>query len=171
MDWGLVAGGGLAVAGGALTIVGGIVADLMKDRRVDSREAAARAVQKAAERDAFQRETLTGLQDALTEWARALMEAHGLYRKSAHANGSWETRSRLPDELNERMMALQRRVSLLRSRVLDDEERRLVDAATSTAYFAVLGSTEEAAVEAAEQVAPMLVQAIERAGELIRGLW
>ncbi len=171
MDWNILVGGAVAVAGGALTIVGGWIADSLRDRRSSDREVAARSAQRAVARDAFQRTTLLDLQEALSDWTRAVMEAHIDHQRSGRESGSWTPRRRLPDELSERLMTLNRRVSLLQSRVIDDDQRAMVKRATAEGFVVSVSLDQDESEAASQRLAHLAQDAIEHAGAMARELW
>lgn len=63
------------VGGGLFVTLLGFLNDYFRDKRVDKRELVARAAQREVERNAFQRQTLLELQEALDTLTTTYVEA------------------------------------------------------------------------------------------------
>jgi hypothetical protein len=170
MDWGIVVGAALAVAGGALTIVGGMVADLLKDRRVDSRELSGRAAEREVDRKAFQRQTLLDLQAALAILTSAYRDAY-VFLLNTSAGQPDLGFAPYPPELSDRLETTADRVRILASRVLDDDLRDLVGKGLALSMAFPYSASKVDAHVAMAKGNEMLITAGLRCGEITRGLW
>lgn len=158
------------VGGGVSATLLGFVGDWLRDRRVDGREARAREAEREFERNAFQRQALLELGDALDALTTVYSEIY-LYLLNASA-GQGDIGNGLPSpELQERRAMDRNRVRLLSSRVIDKPLRDLVDKglaklATAFQYRSSFGEAHGAMSDGSE----LLGNAMIRCGEIAREL-
>jgi hypothetical protein len=115
--WSVVLGGVLAIAGGAVT-------EVIRSRSVSSREAAARAAERAERLDSIQRDTLLALQEALGTFARAYGQVHHADYMTLRDRGELFL---LPPDLSDSMFEAGRQLSYLAERVRDDGLRAILE--------------------------------------------
>ncbi len=124
-------------------------------------------VERAERANAFQRQTLLDLQDAIHDALRLVHRAHIEDLKAHRANKEWG-RSMLSEEVNEGVRVANRRVSILVERVADDglrtEVRRLMGAATDVLF----SGSEEASRENLEHASSEATRLLERVGAVLR---
>src|SRR5438105_9205623 len=101
----------------AVTLAGGI---LLTSFLSWIREILVTRRERAKERDAFQRESLGALQEALSELMLGYGKAYGLRLAAQSKKDSDKEGYRLPQDLWDRILDAERRVEMLASRVADD---------------------------------------------------
>jgi hypothetical protein len=144
--WGVIG----VIVGGLITSSVTLGAEIVRGRNAASLDRKKRDDDRQLARDAFQRETLLALQEALNRWMRAVAQM-----------SMWDTRSLreqgrlvlLPEDLNTEVFEAGIRMMFLTERVTDDDLREVLSELRSTeatmqARRAVLhGRATEATVE------------------------
>jgi hypothetical protein len=110
----------------AATLAAGVLGTLggqgLREWRTSGREREARRAERQVARDAFQRETLLELQDAILEMVRLTSKLHIYHRRVFAESGRW-SRDPEPDDLAEAHRLTIARMAALKQRVLDGELR------------------------------------------------
>ena len=124
-------------------------------------------VERAERANAFQRQTLLDLQDAIHDALRLVHSAHFEDLKAHSVNKEWG-RSMLSEEVNEGFRVAHRRVSILVERVADDglrtEVRRLMNATANVPF----SGSEEASRENLKHATSEATRVLERVGAVLR---
>lgn len=110
------------IVGGILTTAAAVVTEYVRGRREFRLDREKRADDRRLAHDTFQRETLIRLQDALVAWTRVEQEQHMSDVRTFRETGKWG-HALAGEELSARELDANRTLSLLRSRV-DDEDLR-----------------------------------------------
>lgn len=167
--WGFIG----VVIGGLVTGVVTLLAAKVQADAAASLDSAKRRDDRQLERDAFQRENLLELQDALNRWIRAVNALHAADRRSLRETGS--PVSLFPDGLSEAEFDSGRRLMYLTERVVDDDLRSRLRAlrelvGTQFVHRAVRSDrfTASALNDAAEALADDATDAQERLGDVLR---
>jgi hypothetical protein len=133
-------------------VIGGVLAggvalrqvQLLTDREHAARQAEREQARKDA-RDAFQRDTILALQDAVADLLRMVVDLHGEAVDAEEKMGHWPASGRFGElraSFDEQFVCVQG----LRARLFDDALRRLVaDVATSALGALHVGDRERAA--------------------------
>jgi hypothetical protein len=108
------------IIGSALVIVYGSVTEVLRGRRESLLDRQKRADDRQLAREAFQREQLQSLQPALVAWARASVEHQLVDRAAYRASGEWH-KNLVGPEVSEREQMASLNLTMLRSRIADEE--------------------------------------------------
>ena len=159
------------IIGSVLSIAAGVATEFVRGNREASLDDRKRSDDRRLATSTFQRETLWKVQDALTQWARATQEHLVADKRAFRETGVWG-QNLVGEALDERERLANLNLSLLRSRVADDELRERIGNCQSIAFRMLLSarSREEAAAADAD-LAPEIDWCVRRAGELTRTLW
>jgi hypothetical protein len=157
--WGLI---GTLV--GALASIGTTWLSSWNSHRLQEKKTKEERLERA---NAFQRETLIDLQDAIHNSLRLMTRAH-IEDQKAHRQGSkWGT-NLLGSELNEEIRLGNRRVAILVERVTDDALRTEVKALMSTASELALARSEADAKAASNGLTFKGATVLEQIGSVLR---
>ena len=128
----------------------------------------AKAGEERAERaNAFQRQTLLDLQEAIHDALRLINRAYIEDRNSHRINKDWGTNT-LTEEVNEGIRLAHRRVAILVERVSDDKLRTAVKTVMTLATQAVLSRSEREAEFHLEKTSSEANQVLESLGTALR---
>jgi hypothetical protein len=158
------------VVGGA--IAGGVAlrqAQLFTDRQREAHLAEREQARKDA-RDAFQRDTILALQDAVADLVRMVIDLHGEAVNIEEKTGHWPPPTRigeLPASFDEQFATVQG----LRARVFDDALRRLVAELASSALGALHAADREGAARLMAGLSETNEQLQERVHALLKELF
>lgn len=165
---------GWFAAGGVLTgFVAKSLADLLQHRFVSERERAAREAaaksQMQERRDAFQRQTLLALQEALMDLARTegSMQTHDV--RAFRETNQWH-KNRYGEELSEQNRIANALISKLVVRVRDDRVRQQVQLFRDNAFRVFSSSSLSESEQALTKMGAELEAANQRIGEILRTL-
>jgi hypothetical protein len=111
----------------AATLAAGVVGTLggqgLREWLTSGREREARAAEREVARNAFQRDTLLELQDALLELVQSASRIH-LHQGNVYGQTERFGRDNLPEDLNEASGLTNARTSRLQQRILDEQVRQ-----------------------------------------------
>ena len=107
----------------AVGAAGTFAAQLIRERFTSGRERDARAAEREVARDAFQRETLLELQDAMLRVLQNTAQLH-LHNGRVYSETGRYARDYYPTELSDESSSVMAVASRLRQRILDDDLRR-----------------------------------------------
>lgn len=158
-----------------LTLIGGYLlkslSDLLEHRRIRAREREAREAsrrdQREERRTTFQRQILLDLQEAVNDLARATGAANVQDVRAYRLTGEWQEQP-LSEELSENFRLASRRTAILKSRVLDDLVRELVQRFKDSCGAAAFSASREAADSTLNVMASVFEELNERIGLLLR---
>ena len=131
---------------------------LQKEKAIEEREERA---------NAFQRETLLELQDAVHEVIRLEHRAYFEDCMSLRAGITW-SKATLSDELNESKRLAKRRVALLVERVAEEDVRKEVKALMKSASLVTLANAQDEANALLESCTSDSIQMFETLGTALR---
>lgn len=120
--------------------------------------------------NAFQRETLLELQEAIHDVMRLVNRAYIEDCESFRAGTVWH-RAMLSNELDESIRLTMRKVSILRERVVDDSNRRMIKALMTIASQAILAKNEQEARFHLEHLSTEADQVFEVLGSALRACY
>jgi hypothetical protein len=158
---------------GFLGVIVGAVVSLLGEQFTSRREREARQVLREQDRkdrrDAFQRETILALQDALDDLGRAVAQERGKRLAEQATTGRWPVKlvSQAAPEYHEARW----KVSTLRARIFDPELRRLAGRAHAASDQILLAGDAEDMWERMEQGNEMLLQVDRRVTALLSDLF
>ncbi|MBF6606730.1 MAG: hypothetical protein IVW53_14265 [Chloroflexi bacterium] len=158
------------IIGSLLSIAAGMLTEVVRGNRESRVDREKRADDRRLARDSFQRETLLRFQDALVDWARAGEEHHRADKTAFRESGEWG-KNLVGEEMSNRELAANRNLSLLRSRIEDDELRARLGVCQGMSVRMLMAKDRSTAVALNIEMAPHLDWCLNRAGELIRALW
>jgi hypothetical protein len=149
---------GALVAGGLLTLAGGV----LREHFASGREREARNAEREVARDAFQRETLLELQDAILRVVRNTTQLR-IHHRTVYADNGTYAREFDPPELSDESRLAMVAATRLRQRVLDDSLRkRAGDVQTLCTHITMppqlTGETDAEAAERADAQSLQLPQ-------------
>jgi hypothetical protein len=159
-------------------VVGTLAAQAWRERWIAGREREARTAEREVARDAFQRETLLELQEAILRVVRSSSQLRLHHRRVYAQKGTYAQGSE-PPGLSEENREAMANATHLRQRVLDDDLREHVRVvqrlcADMTAPLQLTGESDEEAAGRADAQSIQLAHEVndleERLGKVLRTL-
>ncbi|TBG08439.1 hypothetical protein ELG79_36575 [Rhizobium leguminosarum] len=160
-----------------ITLIAGAVLkggfDLLAEKRAERREQNLRQEQRRdgmhLKRIEFQHATLLEFQEVVGRLVRLVGRAHHVDQLNCRSSGDWE-RSRLPDNLDQDILAEQATFTRLRVRIRDEMARALADQFSGAAVAVFMSRTQSDAEAAIKATTGYLVSLNDRIGVLLREL-
>jgi hypothetical protein len=161
------------IVGSVLTLLGGLITEGLREKRAERKDREeherterkdreAREYARALERDAFQRQALPALQDALHE----LFERTTRYWVEHKTADAWESN---PSERAD-YARINSRVELLRNRIADADVRRLATACQDHGLALFAASSGDVAETHWDDFQESYIEAMKQSGEILREL-
>jgi hypothetical protein len=150
-----------------------IVADVFADRRALKAQKELRDHENRytsmIRRTAFQRETLLKLQECVQDTSRAANEVFLSDLANASLGHGW-SRAKIPEEIDQKFFNTQRKLSLLQSRVRDEEVRTICEKMKSYLIKFSFPKDQNEAMELLGHISSQSDQLNERVGLILREL-